>query len=398
MPSEFSEIKVPLRNFFSSSYDAWRRGNVLAFNNKSREYALSTSLDEFIKQLSVESSDTFSSISNKIGFWDEEFFISGGGTSFLLTNKRLFMSKVDDLNKEIDAYNIFDIKSIQSKGFWTSSATVKLNSGEEVKYSKLSWVIKQEYLALLLSKKTRKQQENVENKKNNINNELTSLIFTKTYYHYHTVYRNNSITTINEHFTFTKNSMYLRSVEMEDDESNQIDTNFYCPQCGHEIPIKVDQVKCIAFLFKGQDFIKEKLIKTHFKQLIIWAIISWIVFNVLIFVVGSQAFHFDFDMINKILLIPYGIVSFVLFLLIFHKLARKNVIKSLTKNSSVIVRKSAFKKYLNEISEYDEFNIITNVELGKGMHAFNEFFRESGIGETAIEFPSHLDRKYTVYI
>ena len=228
--------------------------------------------------------------------------------------------------------------------------------------------------------------------------DLQNTSFAINFRHIHSRTRQKSQTHV---YTTTEYSNHTAWVKADDkpSESNEnkykykSETKIYCPSCQKEVPTKFYQEKYILFTYDKRAIVKKKLFRALLIRDLQFPLILW----GLLFVVIAFIFNSKFFVDNSFSDLAYCFlaISFVTILILYYFVVKIYYFNSLNKNPMAIVNNKVVKKFLSDIGEYEEFQIIKSVDFGDGVHSFYNF-SEKKKSDYSVDLPEFWKEKFNL--
>lgn len=125
-------MSTDLKNFYASTYEAWKKGLCLEFMAESKKLAENNDIEEFSILVDKMTGNSLTNIEKVTGFMPDEVLLFSRAGKIIVTNKRYFLSEEKDISKQFDAYLLENIKSASRSNI--SYMTIKLNDGTRIRY------------------------------------------------------------------------------------------------------------------------------------------------------------------------------------------------------------------------------------------------------------------------
>jgi len=137
-----NEEGVELITFLENTYEAWKAGKLNSIIGDALEIANKKPFEEWYSL--YEENEFLNLISSTVGFLDNEILILIRYPTYVLTSKRLFISKGQILYNKVDIINLNEIISVKRVGNESSTALINLTNSKETFYKNISKFPKQE--------------------------------------------------------------------------------------------------------------------------------------------------------------------------------------------------------------------------------------------------------------
>lgn|GEM_PF-4529473 len=113
MENQSKDFQISSELFYKHSYDAWIENKIRDIDTVLPTIDKNMSLDDFKSLVEIVTFGSINKIAQDIGFYHDEIFITCFDSEILITNKRLFISKVKDINLEYDWFFVGRIFSVE---------------------------------------------------------------------------------------------------------------------------------------------------------------------------------------------------------------------------------------------------------------------------------------------